>query len=314
MAENSSIEWTTHTFNPWLGCTKVNTGCTNCYAETLMDKRYGKVQWGPHGTRVRTSGANWRKPLQWDRAAAKAGERHRVFCASLADVFEDWQGPIVNAKKEQLFTGPNILNATSRELHAAKGMGAGARATTMDDQRRDLFAMIDATPNLDWLLLTKRPENVRRLWPRGQIGPYLGIRESGVGVFERRNVWLGTSISDQATADQMIPELLKCRDLSPVLFLSVEPIVGPIDLQDIPDGDSFIDSLASNKASADWVIVGGESGVGRRRIELEWARLLRDQCESAGVPFFMKQIDKVQPIPDDLMIRQFPAATEPAGT
>ena len=119
MAENSKIEWTDHTFNPWIGCTKVSDGCKNCYAESLMDKRWGKVKWGPQGQRQRTSDENWKKPFAWDRQAAKQGIRYRVFCASLADVFED---------NDQV-----------------------------SDWRLDLFDMIKVTPNLDWLLLTKRP-------------------------------------------------------------------------------------------------------------------------------------------------------------
>lgn len=275
-----------------------------------MDHRYGKAKWGPHGTRVRTSDANWRKPLAWDRAAAKSGERHRVFCASLADVFEDWKGPIVNAKKEQLFSGPNIVNATAGELHAAKGMGAGARATTMGDQRADLFRLIDATPNLDWLLLTKRPENVRRMWPAAGTGKDPGAED----YLLRDNVWIGTSISDQATASGAVPRLLECRDLCPVLFLSAEPLVGPVSLRtgvysSLVDGEHQGTTLDG----IDWLIVGGESGQGRRPMELEWARFLRDQCQASGVQFFMKQIDKVQEIPADLMVRQFPAVRTAAA-
>ena len=89
MGGNSKIEWTDNTFNPWIGCTKVSDGCKHCYAEALMDKRYGRVQWGPQGTRQRTSADNWRKPIQWNKQATKEGKRYRVFCSSLADVFED---------------------------------------------------------------------------------------------------------------------------------------------------------------------------------------------------------------------------------
>ena len=129
--ENSAIEWTTHTFNPWMGCTKVSPGCKFCYAETLMDTRYGKVKWGPQGRRVRTSDANWRKPLAWNRAAEFARKRARVFCASLADVFE--------VKVDQ--------------------------AAAMTGWRAELWNLIGQTPWLDWLLLTKRPEFVGRMVP-----------------------------------------------------------------------------------------------------------------------------------------------------
>jgi protein gp37 len=94
MGENSAIQWTDHTFNPWIGCQRVSPGCVNCYAEhrntfVRIQRKAGNELWGPKGARQVTSDANWKKPLTWNRAAEKAGRRFRVFCASLADVFED---------------------------------------------------------------------------------------------------------------------------------------------------------------------------------------------------------------------------------
>lgn len=297
MGENSKIEWTQHTFNAWIGCTKVAAGCANCYAEILMDRRYGKAQWGPNGTRVLTSPSNWAKPLKWNRDAEKAGVRARVFCASLADVFEDWSGPILNSDG----TGNAVLEDDPPR----------SRAMTLDDVRQDLFRLIDATPHLDWLLLTKRPENILEMWPRGWTGAEC-----------RPNVWLGTSIATQADADKNIPKLLKCRDLSPVLFLSMEPLLGPVDLMidgecsdwacgvcgsnnvdtEVRVAEDDVSTYACNscgyvgggedadwKSMIDWVIVGGESGPGARPMHPQWARDIRDQCQTAGVPFFFKQ-------------------------
>ena len=293
MAENSNIEWTLHTMNPWVGCSKVSAGCKNCYAETLMDQRYGRVKWGPNGTRSRTADSNWRQPLRWNKKAEQAGERHRVFCASLADVFED---------------RPELVQ-----------------------WREDLFRLIMATPHLDWLLLTKRPENILRMWPEEEddddIGP-MALSPSAYGKQLRRfaNVWLGTSVEDQEAADQRIPELLKATHLCRYTFLSCEPLLGPVDLTSIPDGhptlgNGYTYSALTGKYNWDdgdtlspppwlraigWIIVGGESGPGKRQFDPDWARSLRDQCAASGVAFFMKQMDKVASIPDDLMIRQFP--------
>lgn len=340
MAENSKIEWTTHTFNPWMGCTKVHAGCTNCYAEELMDNRYGKVQWGPNGTRVRTADSNWKKPLQWNRAAEKAGERHRVFCASLADVFEDWGGMILDSNGQRLFSHVDI-NASAID---------GSVGLTMNDMRADLFRLIDSTPHLDWLLLTKRPENVRRMWPtfeppnRSRPTTDYAAWDNG----HRPNVWIGTSVSDQATAIKAIPELLKCRDLSPVLFLSAEPLVGPVDLLNVPlPGTNFetgADVLrggawnmpghpfggfvqSSNMPTIDWVIVGGESGNESRPCDIRWIDSIVNQCGAASVPCFVKQLG-AKPIaaigqlrfedkkggdwdtwPGPLRVRQFPRVT-----
>ncbi len=263
MAENSKIEWTHHTFNPWIGCTKVHEGCKHCYAEADFDKRKGFARWGDHGTRVLTSVANWKKPKAWNKAAEAAGERHRVFCASLADVFEDWDGPIQNG-------------GCWRDLH---------------DARTALFHLIEVTPHLDWLLLTKRPENIRRMWPR--VGQHDEWMEEGgdIGQYVRfQNVWLGTSISEQEHADKQIPELEKCRDLVPVLFLSCEPLLGLIDLD-----------FACNRremSCIDWVIAGGESGLNARPMHPLYPRSLRDQCQAAGVPFLFKQWGEFAPSPD----------------
>lgn len=158
MAETTGISWTHSTFNPWIGCSKVHTGCANCYAERDFAIRRKRVNWGPNGTRSRTSDSNWREPLRWNKEAAAAGERRRVFCSSLADIFEDWDQPIVDHKGEKLFRDDVGRYAAVFEKVAS------ARPATMNDLRHDLFGLIDQTPNLDWLLLTKRPENIDRMW------------------------------------------------------------------------------------------------------------------------------------------------------
>ena len=272
MGENSKIEWTTHTFNPWIGCTKVSPACMNCYAERDMDKRYGKVAWGPNGTRVLTSDANWQKPLRWNREAAESGVRKRVFCASLADVFEDWQGPIHSGGKS-----PVILSKDGR----ASG---GTNRMTMDDVRLRLFSLIDQTPNIDWLLLTKRPENIRRMWACGSC-------EATGKCVHRKNTWLGTSVENQEYAGKRISDIMKCRDLSPVLFLSCEPMVGPVNLGNVSNenGAAFNCLSGIGGPNLDWVIAGGESGPNARPADPDWFRSLRDQCQAANVPFHFKQ-------------------------
>jgi len=277
MGTETAIAWTDHTFNPWIGCSKVHTGCTHCYAESFA-KRYGKAEWGAGGTRVLTSDANWRLPLKWNRDAEKAGVRAKVFCASLADVFEDWQGEIHGGGKDD-----GVLAIDDER----------SRLLTMDDVRARLFAMIDATPNLDWLLLTKRPENIGKMWCSH-------VNTDGLppSKLRRENVWLGTSVSDQVTADKAIPELLKCRDLAPVLFLSAEPLVGPIDLSAIPVGHDVQwnpktggDTWANHfRGRINWIIFGGESGHGARPCVIEWLRKGVEQCRSAGVAPFVKQL------------------------
>jgi len=228
MAENTKIEWAHHTFNPWMGCTKVSPACKHCYAERDMDYRYGKVAWGPNGTRVLTGSENWAKPVKWNREAKEKGVRHRVFCASLADVFEDWQGPMLNSQGER-----GVVTCAD-SVWFTNGPVSNCRDLTMDDVRTQLFALIDATPNLDWLLLTKRPENIKKMIPcrtdTSCDGDCADCSLDGSRCRSRKNIWLGCSVENQEYADKRIPELLKCRDLSPVLFLSCEPLLGPVDL------------------------------------------------------------------------------------
>lgn len=270
MTFNSKIEWTDHTFNPWIGCTKVSAGCKNCYAENMMAKRYKRVEWGPQGERVRTSDANWRKPISWNKQAEALGVRYRVFCSSLADVFE--------IKDDQ---------------------------PEMDDWRFDLLTLISRTPNLDWLLLTKRPENVLPII-EGHLAFMNGVANASE-IFNDLlpNVWIGISVENQEQADKRIPELLQIP--AKVRFLSMEPLLGPVSLRGLVDGiyRPWLDHFAW-KVEIDWIIVGGESGPGKRPMNPDWARSIRDQCKMADVPFFMKQMDKVEPIPEDLMIREFP--------
>lgn len=288
MAANSKIEWTDHTFNPWIGCTKVAAGCANCYAEQFA-KRYGKAEWGMNGTRVKTSESYWRQPLKWNREAAKAGKRARVFCASLADVFENWSNIVRGSKGGYLHHADSWGIQHGSKFVEHDTIAIGQSRVTLADLRRDLFALIDATPNLDWLLLTKRPENIRRMWPardRHYDGP--GWNSSTANPNYRPNVWLGTSISNQEDADRNIPELLKCRDLSPVSFLSCEPLVGPVNLRRVYVGSQQQMNINADE-KIDWVIAGGESGRGARPMHPDWARGLRDQCAAAGVPFYFKQ-------------------------
>jgi len=249
----TSIEWAHYTFNPWRGCTKVSDGCKFCYADR-DSKRNPKVLgiWGPNGTRAIGADAYMRLPFKWNDEAKAAGERRRVFCASLADFFE----------------GPESMPAE------ADG------PVTM--QRWRTFDIIPETPWLDWLLVTKRPENIRRMWPLSYLLKGLP------------NVWLLTSVEDQETADRRIPELLKCRDLSPVLGLSMEPLLGAIHL-DHHGVPAWWQGQLNPISQLDWIIAGGESGAKSRPMHPDWARSVRDQCQAAGVPFFFKQWGEWKP-------------------
>ncbi len=306
MAENSKIEWTTNTFNPWEGCTKVSAGCQNCYAEAQA-KRFGRVQWGPNGTRRVASENYWRQPINWNKKAEGAAERPRVFCASLADVFEDWQGPMMDNSGFALNAGP-VGDGTWDKSRWWIANHTSSPLITMDDCRRRLFNLIDATPNLDWLVLTKRPENIARMMPAYFPGGY--IAEAGRMNQEgpRPNVWLGTSVEDQAAADTRIPHLLNIPAV--VRFLSMEPLLGPVDLTRVrnPGGETTFGPMNSFSFGIDWAILGGESGQRMRPCDIEWIRSIRDQCKAANVACFIKQLGG-KPF-DSQGAKDFPAAHE----
>ena len=205
--------------------------------------------------------------------------RTRVFCASLSDVFEDWQGPMVDSKGNRLWHSPcGVISADP-----GQPLGGVDGPVTMSDVRQRLFDMIDATPNLDWLLLTKRPENILKMWPdkKGDYIPEAGMMNRPS---HRNNCWLGCSVENQEYAEKRIPELLKFRDLAPVLFLSCEPLLGQVDLSVPWEGEQESPTL-----QVDLVIAGGESGPGARPSHPYWLKSIRDQCSDADVPFHFKQ-------------------------
>lgn len=322
MAETTKIQWCDHTFNPWRGCTKIAPGCANCYADA-QSRRNPKTLgvWGPQGTRVVAAESQWKAVERWNREAGEVGKRRRVFCASLADVFENWTGPMLRHDGCSMWICPQCGVWRDGALPEKQIVApwcyqhSYCRPLTMADVRLRLFRLIDACPHLDFLLLTKRPQNVRKFWPWGwgtaetsdSIAPMIPRWPDGELIAKkpphRKNVWLLTSVSDQKTADENIPALLQCRDLVPVLGISAEPLIGPIDLNHLqPERIVEIDCLngthgvlrphRGTNPALDWVIVGGESGPGARECETDWIRSIVRQCGAAGVPVFVKQLGR----------------------
>lgn len=249
MGDETKIEWTDHTMNFWTGCTRISPGCDHCYAASMSKRNPGTFgSWEPGAERKRTGAQNWNKPIAWNRKAQAAGKRARVFASSMADVFDN-KAP--------------------------------------DEWRADAWAVIRATPHLDWQMLTKRPQNIARMLPPDWGDGY-------------PNVWLGTTVEDMERARQRLPVLQAVP--AAVRFLSCEPLIEALDLTPW---------LAAG--GVHWVIGGGESGPGFRPIEADWMRALRDQCAQAGTAFFAKQMagatKPLPPLPSDLATcRAFPRA------
>lgn len=221
MGQHSAIEWTDHTFNPWWGCTKVSPGCTNCYAESWA-KRYGHDIWGNEKPRRFFGENHWKQPIHWNKKAVAENKRARVFCASMADVFE--------------------------------------KNSLLEKERDKLWDLIENTPMLDWLLLTKRPENMAELAPWKNQWP--------------NNVWAMVTVENQELANKRMSYLVNTP--ATIRGLSVEPMLGPVDLS------KWINEIQ-------WVIVGGESGAKSRPMNPDWVRIIRDQCLTSNVAFFFKQ-------------------------
>jgi len=276
---NTKIEWADHTFNPWEGCTKVSPGCAHCYAAARNKRFAGGANWGKGAPRRRTSEANWKQPLKWDEAPSRRaaigrllGEGQsfaeeprppRVFCASLADWLDD-EVPI--------------------------------------EWLADLLALIRKTPHLDWLLLTKRPQNWRpRIAAAADYHHDYGDRNVGAWLWDwfkhgiaPANVWIGTTVEDQQRADERIPQLLQIP--ARVRFLSGEPLLGPVEFSNVTHRSDCVAALGKPAlAGIHWVIAGGESGPGARPMHPAWARSLRDQCAGAGVAFHFKQWGEWEP-------------------
>jgi protein gp37 len=236
VGKTTEIAWTDSTFNPWWGCLKISPACANCYAEKF-DKRTGGNHWGPDSSRRFFGEKHWAEPLTWQREAENAGVRRRVFCGSMCDVMEDY--------------------------------------CDLGPQRERLYALIEQTPNLDWLLLTKRPENFRRFLPPEWLA------------HPRPNVWgMATVESDDYHVRAW--ELLKTPFA--VRGISVEPLLGPLDLDRWELTCKAWRRGTTIGVYLDWVIVGGESGPRARPFNVDWARRIVTSCKASGTAVFVKQM------------------------
>lgn len=280
MGESTAIGWTDHTFNPWWGCARVSPGCEHCYAEAFA-KRTGHAVWGKRSERRFFGDKHWAEPVKWNAAAEAAGVRRRVFCASMADVFED--------------------------------------RDDLGDERARLWALIEDTPHLDWQLLTKRPENVlgmvppRWVYPGGDARNFWPVNAwIGCTVEDQQR-------ADERVPELLrIPapvRFLSCEPLLGPVDLTGTAVLGFHASRGVLH-DDYADRIQFEniaRAGISWVIVGGESGPGHRPMNVDHARALVAQCEAAGVPVFFKQVGGRTPTAggdqlDGRTIKQFPKA------
>ena len=300
MGFETNIEWCDHTFNGWMGCQKVSPACSNCYAENgtvaRTMKATGKPLWGGDGAsrRVKVRHA-WRELLTWNEKARAAQTKRRVFCFSLADVFETQPAgvAVVHYDGCPVFQDPPLEPgqvSNPQALAHWNGTGPG-QALTLNHLRLELFQYIAKCEWLDFLLLTKRPGDVRRILTetadcaRGQsavrVWDGLALITKWLNGDPPKNVWLGTTVENQDYLGRI--DELKTTGAA-ILFLSMEPLLGPVP------------TLGEHLGGIDWVITGGETKAAGRPMHPDWPKGIRDQCQAAGVPFFFKQWGDWKPI------------------
>lgn len=293
MSKDTKISWAHSTASPWFGCTEVSPGCIHCYAREMTLKRKW-AGWGDASPRVKSKGF-WNDIPRWNRQASPVGKQHPLYPIERPRIFPslmDWLDPKVPI-----------------------------------EWLADFLRIIHDTPNLDWLLLTKRPE----LWRERVYSAYIHMlcewgrsnaesecRNWLVAWFQNDtpppNVWIGVTCEDQKRADKRIPELLKIP--ARVRFLSVEPLLEKVDLLHqiiTPRNHTMLDKPElPNWPKIHWVIVGGESGSKRRDCGVEAICDVARQCVAAGVPVWVKQDTAQKPgqqgrIPEDVWrLKQLP--------
>ena len=282
MADNSAIEWTDATWNPVTGCAVVSPGCTNCYAMRLAGTRLAQHPSRAGLTRDSKAGPVWTgetrlnkewltQPLRWRRP-------RRIFVCAHGDLFAE---SVPDAWIDRVFAVMALAPQHTFQVLTKRARRMREYVTSARSRVGELVL----SQLLRWSGLN--PPHDPEVWRRDDDRPW-----------PLPNVWLGVSAEDQTRADERVPDLLGTP--AAVLFVSAEPLIGPIDLGDV---------------SLDWIVVGGESGPGARVWPgfTEAARSIRDQCAHARTAFFMKQMQGITkrampPIPDDLMIREFPDA------
>lgn len=268
MGEKTRIEWTDKTWNPWVGCSKVSPGCSHCYAESWAD-RFGRK----FTDRTRTK--DWKAPIRWDRQFVEAVRFYK----------EEDIGP--EPTRPKVF--PSLCDWLDEKVPI--------------EWLADFLWLIYKTPNIDWILLTKRPQNwlhrieATEYWMNGKFGPKNFLVGNWLLGTAPPNIWLGISCEDQQRADERISELLKIP--AAVRWVSCEPLLGPIDLNSVEFGSNTRQSALSptymgrpysHDAKLDWLVIGGESGTKARPCDLDWIRSLVKQSKKAGVPVFVKQL------------------------
>lgn len=286
MSANSKIQWTDHTFNSWEGCSKVAPECKNCYAEVLVDKRFGRAKWGAGQPRRRTSESTWRQPLRWNKTA----------------ICTQCRQPELIGSDDCRTCGRNFSTENRRRPRVfCLSLGDWLDEEVPAEWLADLLSLIRRMSNLDWQLLTKRPQNwkVRMAEVMKHLVETGGSDDGSQELFlwceawlynadPPSNVWIGVSAGADQRAALDIP--------AKVHFLSCEPMLKPLDHNFLPTQEF------------DWIIFGGESGKNARPCDVGWIRDGVKFCRRNDIAPFVKQLGaKLQ---SDLGDNSWPSGTQ----
>lgn len=270
----TKIEWAEETWNPIVGCNPISPGCKNCYAERMA--------------------------YRLSHALGKIG----------TDVSDAWVGysTVIGDNKKWNGKTDFVHSALDKPLHWKKprtificSMGDLFHESVLFEWIDDVFGVMTTNPQHTYLILTKRPERMY------DYIEYMNqnIADAGFEGYDPPSfIWLGVTAENQEQADKRIPILLSIPAAK--RFVSIEPMLGPVDLRELrlPKSNFVYDSILGRKHSnyyqsdwysessnkLDWIITGSESGPGRRPMNQDWVRSLRDQCITADVPFLLKQM------------------------
>lgn len=308
MSEKTNISWATSTGSPWIGCTKVSTGCRFCYASTMDEQRFSKTMgsgtkdkpishWGKGAPRVRTK-AFWTDAVKWNR---EAGEALNLWVAQVAHFSDSQKDAIARGfpKPERPRIFPSLCDIWDAEVPI--------------ELLADYLQLVFSTPNLDHLILTKRPEHCLGRLFQARDKCFYGARpwvQAWLDGNPPENVWLGVSVEDQKRADERIPLLLQIP--AKVRFLSVEPLLEGVDFYKHLWERQGEDREQCESNLIHWAIIGLESGKGRRDPGVDALVDAAQQFKAAGVPVFVKQDCAFKPgqqgrIPDEIFaLKQFP--------
>ena len=277
MGENTKIAWTDDTHNFWRGCTKVSPGCSNCYAEHNVGVKLAGIKWGKGQPRVRSK--SFEEPLKWNKKPWVCG------CGAFADFAID----------ANLLLCPSCMEYPHRRRVFSLSLGDWLDPEVPVAWLADMLDVIRRCPNLDFLLLTKRPE----LWKQRVDSAFLTLKFKDVEraqwvwdwLYDGKspsNIWLGTTVENQKTADARVEALRKIP--AKVRFLSCEPLLSAVDLSKLFNVHYLGTAEHRPAVGIDWVIVGGESGNYARVCNVEWIHGIVQQCKTAKVPVFVKQL------------------------